>query len=92
MAAIGDTTAPDAFDDTNLHFVAFVKTEDGTLYELDGRRSGPLKRAVLLDTDDILCPVATKYVTQFMDREAEVSSPSASYLQFSLVALAPSFD
>ncbi|RMJ22462.1 hypothetical protein PHISP_06658, partial [Aspergillus sp. HF37] len=37
----GDTQAPSAESDVDLHFVAFVRGVDGRLWELDGRRKGP---------------------------------------------------
>lgn len=42
-AAEGQTDAPDADDAVNLHFVAFAEV-GGTLWELDGRRRGPVPR------------------------------------------------
>ncbi|TPR08482.1 Arylsulfotransferase (ASST) family protein [Aspergillus niger] len=53
-AKLGDTDAPAAEDSVDLHFVAFVKGEDGTLWELDGRRKGPLVRGVLEEGEDAL--------------------------------------
>ncbi|KAK7208602.1 ubiquitin carboxyl-terminal hydrolase [Myxozyma melibiosi] len=95
VASDGETAAPAAEDDTNLHFVAFVKTQDGVLYELDGRRKGPIERARLAEDEDVLSEKATGFVKLFMEREASAAKEeegSGSYLQFSLVALAPSFD
>ena len=37
----GQTAAPNADDKINLHFVAFVSV-NGSLYELDGRKDGPV--------------------------------------------------
>ncbi len=50
----GATEAPSAQDDVDLHYVCFVKTEDGTLWELDGRRKGPLARVKLGEDEDVL--------------------------------------
>ncbi|KAK9240516.1 hypothetical protein V1525DRAFT_395229 [Lipomyces kononenkoae] len=88
VASEGDTIAPDANEEVNLHFVAFVKTKSNVLYELDGRRTGPIKLIELAPEDDVLSPAAIPFVKRFMDREAEAVSPSGSYLSFSLVALA----
>src|SRR5690606_2248087 len=42
-ATQGDTVAPDANEDVELHYVCFVKSsKDGHLYELDGARNGPV--------------------------------------------------
>jgi ubiquitin carboxyl-terminal hydrolase L3 len=49
VAELGDTSAPDAATGERLgqHFVAFVKGEDGNLWELEGGRMGPLNRGYL---------------------------------------------
>lgn len=46
--------APAATDDVDLHYVCFVKGDDGTLWELDGRRKGPLARGALDAGEDVL--------------------------------------
>lgn len=38
----GQTEAPDAGSETIFHFITFVRGENGHLYELDGRRAGPI--------------------------------------------------
>lgn len=38
----GQTDAPEAEDDVQFHFVTYVKGTDGHIYELDGRRDGPV--------------------------------------------------
>lgn len=86
-AAQGDTQAPNAGDDIDLHYVAFVKASDGHLWELDGRRKGPIDRGVLGEKEDALSEKALDLGPRmFMKREAE-----AGEMRFSLVALAPSF-
>ncbi|KAK3318442.1 hypothetical protein B0H66DRAFT_237784 [Apodospora peruviana] len=85
-AVQGDTTAPDARDDVDLHYVCFVKTDDGTLWELDGRRKGPLNRGRLEKDEDILSPNALAMgPLKFLEREG-------GDLRFSCVALASSLD
>ncbi len=37
----GATAAPAADEEVDLHFIAFVQRE-GSLYELDGRKAGPI--------------------------------------------------
>ncbi|KAK9466372.1 hypothetical protein V1512DRAFT_263474 [Lipomyces arxii] len=91
VAQDGDTAAPDASEDINLHFIAFVKSDSGKLYEMDGRRLGPIELTTLGPDDDVLSPAATVFVKQFMDREAQATRTS-SYMSFSLVALAPALD
>jgi len=42
VARAGQTNAPSIEDSVDYHFISFVQV-DGDLYELDGRKSGPLK-------------------------------------------------
>jgi len=89
-ATAGDTSAPQADDSIDLHFVCFVKAADGHLWELDGRRKGPLDRGQLPETADVLSEVALVLGPRaFIHREA---SEGGTDLRFSLIALVPSFD
>lgn len=89
-ARLGDTAAPEAADDVDLHFVAFVRGVDGTLWELDGRRKGPLSRGVLGEGEDALSEKALGLgVRRFLETEAKGGNPD---LRFSLVSLGPLFD
>ncbi|KAL2884543.1 Ubiquitin carboxyl-terminal hydrolase isozyme L3 [Ceratocystis lukuohia] len=54
----GATAAPEASEDVDLHYVCFVKGNDGTLWELDGRRKGPLERGHLSSDEDVLSRAA----------------------------------
>jgi ubiquitin carboxyl-terminal hydrolase L3 len=88
-ATEGDTSAPSADDKVDLHFVCFVKTEDNHLWELDGRRRGPLDRGALEEGEDVLSENALGLgVRAFIKRETEAGGD----LRFSLIVLAPSFD
>ncbi|EMC91972.1 hypothetical protein BAUCODRAFT_28183 [Baudoinia panamericana UAMH 10762] len=90
-AVIGDTAAPAAEDDVDLHYVCFVKSEkDGHLYEMDGRRKGPLDRGTLDAEEDVLSETAlNKGVRAFLKREEEAGGGE---LRFSLIVLAQSLD
>ena len=90
-ATTGDTAIPNAEDSVDLHYVCFVKSEkDGHLFEMDGRRKGPLDRGALDPGEDVLSPAALeKGVRAFLRREAEVGGGE---LRFSLIVLAESFD
>ncbi|KAL2267595.1 hypothetical protein VTJ83DRAFT_4872 [Remersonia thermophila] len=82
----GDTAAPDAKDDVDLHYVCFVKGKDGALWEMDGRRKGPLRRGELDKDEDVLSDKALALgPLKFLEREA-------ADLRFSCVALAGSLD
>ena len=87
----GDSTAPDAATKVDLHFVAFVKDEEsGDLWELDGRRKGPIKRGNLGRDDDLLSEKGQAVGVQaFLKREEEAGGVD---LRFSVVMLGPSFD
>jgi Ubiquitin carboxyl-terminal hydrolase, family 1. len=88
-AKLGDTAAPEAEDSVDLHFVAFVKA-GGQLWELDGRRKGPLARGPLGEDEDALSEKALGLgVRRFLSTEAAGGNPD---LRFSLVSLGPVFD
>jgi ubiquitin carboxyl-terminal hydrolase L3 len=89
-ATTGDTAAPDADDKVDLHFVCFVKTDDNHLWELDGRRKGPLDRGELPAGEDVLGDNALELgVRAFLRRE---SAAGGGDLRFSLIVLAPSLE
>ncbi|KAI5290592.1 ubiquitinyl hydrolase 1 [Ascosphaera aggregata] len=89
-ASLGDTSAPAAEDNVDLHFVCFVKGADGRLWELDGRRKGPLDRGVLSTDEDALSAHALELgVRPFLRRE---EAAGGGDLRFSLISLGPSFD
>ncbi|KAI0387725.1 ubiquitin carboxyl-terminal hydrolase [Hypomontagnella monticulosa] len=86
-ASQGNTAAPDAQDDVDLHYVCFVKSEkDGTLWELDGRRKGPIRRGVLDENEDVLSDKALLWgPLKFLER-------GGGDMRFSCVALAGALD
>merc|ERR1712127_705154 len=66
-------------DDVNTHFIALVHVAGG-LYELDGRKSGPVRHG---DThEDTLLKDACKVVKGFMARDP-------GEMRFTILALAP---
>ena len=86
----GDSSAPEAEASIDLHFVAFVKGEKGELWELDGRRKGPLMRGKLGPEDDVLSEKGQELGVQaFLKREEEAGGGE---LRFSVVMLGPSMD
>ena len=89
-ASKGDSAPLPAESNVDLHYVCFVRSEKGNLWELDGRRKGPLLRGALDEGDDMLSPKALELgVRSFLRREQEAGGGE---LRFSLVALGPSFD
>ena len=86
----GDTSAPDAEDNVDLHYVCFVKSQDNNLWELDGRRKGPLNRGKLSADEDVLSDQALDLgVRSFLKRASEAGGGD---LRFSLITLAESLD
>ncbi|KFX95929.1 hypothetical protein O988_05556 [Pseudogymnoascus sp. VKM F-3808] len=70
----GDSVAPPATDDIDLHYVAFVAA-GGRLWELDGSRTGPLDRGPI--DGDALCEEALeKGPRAFMEREKAGGEPT----------------
>ncbi|KAL2074234.1 hypothetical protein VTL71DRAFT_8012 [Oculimacula yallundae] len=89
-ASQGQSATPDAEDNIDLHYVCFVKDEKNHLWEMDGRRKGPLDRGLIGAEDDVLSEKALDLGPRlFMKREAETAGGE---LRFSLIALAPSLD
>lgn len=87
-AAKGDSEAPAAESSLDLHFVCFAKGKDGHLYELDGRRKGPLDRGLLPEGEDVLGEKALALgPLRFLEREK-----AGGDLRFSCVSLGELFD
>jgi Ubiquitin carboxyl-terminal hydrolase, family 1 len=88
----GDSIAPDvhAGEDVEGAFVAFVKSEDGTMWELEGRRKGPVVRGTLGEDEDLLSAKAMELgPLTYVKREAKTGTGE---LRFSLLALAEDFE
>lgn len=89
-AATGDTQAPDANANIDLHFVAFIKDKNNNLWELDGGRKGPLNRGALGADEDVLSEQGQQLGVQaFLRREEEAGGGE---LRFSVIMLGPSMD
>jgi ubiquitin carboxyl-terminal hydrolase L3 len=85
----GDTVAPAVGEDVDLHYVCFVESK-GSLWEMDGRRKGPIKRGELGEGEDVLSEKALELgVKAFLKREEEKGGGD---LRFSLITLAESLD
>lgn len=69
-AHMGDTEAPPRGECPDYAFIAFVKGSDGHLYELEGRRKGPVDRGLLPEDADVLSEQALKAgPLPFIERE-----------------------
>jgi ubiquitin carboxyl-terminal hydrolase L3 len=70
--------------------VCFVKDAKNHLWEMDGRRKGPLDRGQLAEGEDVLSEKALELgVRSFLKREEEAGGGE---LRFSLMVLAESLD
>ncbi len=86
-AAGGESNAPSADADVDLHYVCFVKSKDNNLWELDGRRKGPLCRGTLAPDEDVLSDKALDLgVRSFIKREQDSGTGE---VRFSLIVLSP---
>ncbi|KAF2121469.1 hypothetical protein BDV96DRAFT_213941 [Lophiotrema nucula] len=86
----GDTAAPPADEKVDLHYVCFVKSGSNHLWEMDGRRKGPLDRGELAADEDVLSEKALQLgVRKFLKREEE---SGGGELRFSLIVLSPTLD
>ncbi|ESZ91566.1 hypothetical protein SBOR_8036 [Sclerotinia borealis F-4128] len=88
VAALGDTLPPSLAEGEHLgqHFVAFVKGNDGYLWELEGSRPGPIRRGKLEEGEDLLSENAIRQSIGGvidLDRKA-----GGSDMRFSCIALA----
>ena len=89
-AVKGDSTVPEAEDNVELHYVCFVKSKDNNLWEMDGRRKGPILRGKLETDDDVLSQKALDMGPRaFLRREQEAGGGD---LRFSLISLGRDFD
>lgn len=82
-AITGDSTAPSPEHPSDFHFIAFVKGDDGHLWELNGGMPGPLDHGLLEPDEDALSQKALdRTVRPFM-------SGQVPEIRHSIVALGP---
>lgn len=90
-ASMGDTAAPAAEDEVETHYVCFVKSREGNLWELDGRRKGPINRGTLGPDEDVLSEKGRDLGPRaFLKREQ--SAEGGGDLRFSIIALGMALD
>ena len=72
-AALCDYTAPPPpEEEVDLHYVCFIKSPNGSIYEMDGDTNGPVKTDVMLrDDQDLLESSALECVRQCITRSKE---------------------
>ncbi|KAM3459287.1 hypothetical protein MY5147_003471 [Beauveria neobassiana] len=77
----GDSAPPLAESHPPYHFIAYVKGQDGHLWELEGMTDGPVDRGLLGPEDDVLSPKALELgIRKFLNH-------SEGDPNFSIVAL-----
>lgn len=82
----GQTEAPAALEPVEYHFITYVKGADGHLYELDGRRTGPVDLGVSTGETHILEDEKLVQKIQFYMNTTDESQRN----NFALMAVAPS--
>jgi ubiquitin carboxyl-terminal hydrolase L3 len=66
----GSTSPPLAQDEVDLHYVCFIRSPKGSVYEMDGDTSGPVKTDITLSRDeDMLQISALECVKRCIARE-----------------------
>ncbi|KAF7330047.1 Ubiquitin carboxyl-terminal hydrolase [Mycena kentingensis (nom. inval.)] len=77
----GSTAVPDAEDEVDHHYICFVKSPDGRIYELDGDKNGYVDQESFLEGERDLLAGGLKLVRSFIKDDSQ---------QFQLMALVPS--
>jgi ubiquitin carboxyl-terminal hydrolase L3 len=89
-AETGDSTVPPLGEEPDHAFIAFVKGKDGHLWELEGRRKGPVDLGVLGDDEDALSEKALNLgPLAYLKRE---EAAAIGDFRFSCTVLAPSME
>lgn len=86
----GQTAAPSSEESVDLHFITFIKSgKNNHLYELDGRRNGPidLGKASFTDSPNILNESKIIDKVQFYMNNTDEKNKH----NFSIMAIAPSY-
>ncbi|OBA21605.1 cysteine proteinase [Metschnikowia bicuspidata var. bicuspidata NRRL YB-4993] len=81
----GQTEAPPAEDQVEFHFIAYIKGNDNHLYELDGRRSGPVDLGESVEGSHILDDAKLVEKIQFYVNITDESQRN----NFAMMAIAP---
>ncbi len=81
----GSTLPPPAEDEVDLHYVCFIKSPNGSVYEMDGDANGPVQTDITLKQgEDMLEASALECVKRCIARED-------ADMKFSLLALVQNF-
>lgn len=83
----GQTAAPDANDEVSFHFMSFIKGRDGRLYELDGRRNGPVDLGPANGDNLVEEPKVVEKIQFYMNNADEQNKHN-----FAMMAVGPSME
>ncbi|CAN3359068.1 ubiquitin carboxyl-terminal hydrolase Yuh1p [Diutina catenulata] len=85
----GQTEAPPAEASVELHFITYIKGGDGHLYELDGRRAGPVDLGECTAENNHLIsdPKVAEKIQFYMD-----NTDDGNKNNFAIMAIGPSLD
>ena len=64
----GTAVPASAEDEVDFHYVCFVKSRSGQLYEMDGDKKGPVNKGIALQDEDLLGPAALGLVKEYIQR------------------------
>lgn len=84
----GQTQPPNPTDVVDLHFISFVKGKDNHLYELDGRRPGPIDLGLSVAEENILHDENLIKKIQFYIENTD----DANKHNFAMMAVGPSLE
>ncbi|KAK6456053.1 ubiquitinyl hydrolase 1 [Scheffersomyces xylosifermentans] len=82
----GQTAAPSADESVYFHFITYIKGKDNHLYELDGRRKGPIDLGESVKESNIINDPHVREKIQFYIDNAD----EANKHNFAIMAIAPS--
>lgn len=84
----GQTEAPSPDTKVDLHFITFIKGTDNHIYELDGRRSGPIDLGLSVEGSNIIGdPILSNKIQFYMDNADDDSKNN-----FAMLAIGPTSD
>ncbi|CAH6722084.1 ubiquitin carboxyl-terminal hydrolase Yuh1p [[Candida] jaroonii] len=84
----GQTEAPSSDVQTEFHFISFIKGKDNHLYELDGRRKGPVDLGESIDGSNILNDSKLSEKIQFYINNTNEENKH----NFAMIAIGPTLD